>query len=265
MAKEIKNEKAQVGRRPLLIALVVLLLAAAVWGVSAKYIYQSESKGLAHAGEFYFTSDMLTAEGGKTYPLNSGTTTVSFYLRNYEGLNLSDLDINYTVTVEPADGVTVDSASGTLEAVNESEKKIVLSGLKKGTKYTVTATGQNGYSETLSATFDIKDDTGVYKNTRYFGDYLLLTVWTEGMKATDIEIPIPIGLIPDATDPMLQALAPLSVDGDYQKPSIELKLDAEESRSFRFFVESGYESNFSDTTELTVTEGGVSLDETILD
>ena len=38
MAKEIKNEKAQVGRRPLLIALVILLLAAAVWGVSAKYI-----------------------------------------------------------------------------------------------------------------------------------------------------------------------------------------------------------------------------------
>jgi len=261
MAKEIKNEKAQVGRRPLLIALVILLLAAAVWGVSAKYIYQSESKGLAHAGEFYFTSDMLTAEGGKTYPLNSGTTTVSFYLRNYEGLNLSDLDINYTVTVEPADGVTVANASGTLEAVNESEKKIVLSGLKKGTKYTVTATGKNGYSETLSATFDIKADAGVYKNTRYFGDYLLLTVWTMGRDAT-VNITVPERLIPDGTDP---ALVALYTDGIYDGTNFSCNLDVGQSKAFRFFIESGYESNFSDATELTVTEGGVPLGETILD
>lgn len=261
MAKNTTEEKEHAGKRPLLIALVILLLAAAVWGVSAKYIYQSESKGLAHAGEFYFTSDMLTAEGGKTYPLNSGTTTVSFYLRNYEGLNLSDLDINYTVTVEPADGVTVENASGTLEAVNESEKKIVLSGLKKGTKYTVTATGKNGYSETLSATFDIKADAGVYKNTRYFGDYLLLTVWTMGRDAT-VNITVPERLIPDGTDP---ALVALYTDGIYDGTNFSCNLDVGQSKAFRFFIESGYESNFSDATELTVTEGGVLLDETILD
>ena len=262
MAKNTTEEKKHAGKRPLLIALVILLLAAAVWGVSAKYIYQSESKGLAHAGEFYFTSDMLTAEGGKTYPLNSGTTTVSFYLRNYEGLNLSDLDINYTVTVEPADdGVTVDSASGTLKAGGESNQQIVLSGLKKGTKYTVTATGKNGYSETLSATFDIKADAGVYKNTRYFGDYLLLTVWTEGRNAA-VDITVPERLIPDGTDP---ALVALYTDGDYDGTSFSCTLDIGQSKAFRFFIESGYESNFSDATELTVTEGGVPLDETILD
>lgn len=261
MAKNTTEEKKQVGKRPLLIALVILLLAAAVWGVSAKYIYQSESKGLAHAGEFYFTSDTLTAEGGKTYPLNSGTTTVSFYLRNYEGLNLSDLDINYTVTVAPADGVTIEPASGTLEAVNESEKKIVLLGLKKGTKYTVTATGENGYSEILSATFDIKDDTGVYKNTRYFGDYVLLTVWTVGRDA-EVDISVPERLIPDGTDP---ALVALYTDGIYDGTNFSCSLGVGQSKAFRFFIESGYESNFSDTTELPVTEGGVLLGETILD
>lgn len=261
MAKNTTEEKKQVGKRPLLIVLVMLLLAAAVWGVSAKYIYQSESKGLAHAGEFYFTSDMLTAEGGKTYPLNSGTTTVSFYLRNYEGLNLSDLDINYTVTVEPADEVTVENASGTLKAGEESDQKIVLLGLQKGTKYTVIATGKNGYSETLSATFDIKADAGVYKNTRYFGDYLLLTVWAEGVAGT-VSITVPAGLIPDATDPVL---ATLYTDGIYDGTNFSYDLGVGESKAFRFFIESGYESNFSDTTELEVTEGGDLLDETILD
>lgn len=261
MAKNTTEEKKHAGKRPLLIALVILLLAAAVWGVSAKYIYQSESKGLAHAGEFYFTSDMLTAEGGKTYPLNSGTTTVSFYLRNYEGLNLSDLDINYTVTVEPAGGVTVENASGTLKAGEESDQQIVLLGLQKGTKYTVIATGKNGYSETLSATFDIKDDTGVYKNTRFFGDYVLLTVWTEGMEAT-VDISVLEHLIPDGTDP---ALVELYKDGIYDGTSFSYSLGVGESKAFRFFIESGYESNFSDATELPVTEGEVPLDETILD
>lgn len=261
MAKNTTEEKKQVGKRPLLIALVILLLAAAVWGVSAKYIYQSESKGLAHAGEFYFTSDMLTAEGGKTYPLNSGTTTVSFYLRNYEGLNLSNLDINYTVTVEPADEVTVENASGTLKAGEEGDQKIVLSGLQKGTKYTVIATGKNGYSETLSATFDIKADAGVYKNTRYFGDYLLLTVWTVGRNA-EVDISVPERLIPDGTDP---ALVALYTDGIYDGTNFSCNLGVGQSKAFRFFIESGYESNFSDTTELKVTEGGDLLDETILD
>lgn len=261
MAKNTTEEKKHAGKRPLLIALVILLFAAAVWGVSAKYIYQSESKGLAHAGEFYFTSDMLTAEGGKTYPLNSGTTTVSFYLRNYEGLNLSDLDINYTVTVEPADGVTVGNASGTLKAGEESDQQIVLSGLNKGTIYTVTATGKNGYSETLSAMFDIKADAGAYKNTRYFGDYLLLTVWTEGRDAT-VNITVPKYLIPDGTDP---ALVALYTNGVYDGTSFNYDLDIGQSKAFRFFIESGYESNFSDTTELEVTEDEVPLEETILD
>lgn len=254
MAKNTTEEKKHAGKRPLLIALVILLLAAAVWGVSAKYIYQNESKGLAHAGEFYFTSDMLTAEGGKTYPLNSGTTTVSFYLRNYEGLNLSDLDINYTVTVAPADGVTIEPASGTLKAEGECNQQIVLSGLKKGTKYTVTATGENGYSEILSATFDIKDDTGVYKNTRFFGDYVLLTVWTEGVAGT-VSITVPAGLIPDATDPVL---ATLYTDGVYGGTNFSYDLGVGESKAFRFFTD-------SDPGEMKVTEGGVLLDETILD
>ena len=261
MAKNTTEEKKHAGKRPLLIALVILLLAAAVWGVSAKYIYQSESKGLAHAGEFYFTSDMLTAEGEKTYPLNSGTTTVSFYLRNYEGLNLSDLDINYTVTVEPADGVMVENDSGTLKAKGERNQQIVLSGLKKGTTYTVTATGKNGYSETISATFDIKADAGVYKNTRYFGDYLLLTVWTVGRHAK-VDISVPERLIPDETDP---ALVELYTNGDYDGTNFSYNLGIGQSKAFRFFIESGYESNFSDATELPVTEGGVLLDETILD
>lgn len=263
MAKNTTEEKKHAGKRPLLIALVILLLAAAVWGVSAKYIYQNESKGLAHAGEFYFTSDMLTAAGDKVYPLNSSTTSLSFYLRNYDGAEVSDIEIDYTitVTVEPAAAVTIEPASGTLEAVNESEKKIVLSGLKKGTKYTVTATGENGYSETLSATFDIKDDTGVYKNTRFFGDYVLLTVWTEGMEAT-VDISVPEHLIPDGTDP---ALVELYTDGIYGGTSFNYSLGVGQSKAFRFFIESGYESNFSDATELPVTEGEVPLDETILD
>ena len=76
--------------------------------------------------------------------------------------------------------------------------------------------------------------TTVYTNTRSYGDYVLLTVWTADRGAT-VSFTVPAGLIPDGTDPALTG----KVAGD----AIELTLGANESRSYRFFTTAAYNGN----------------------
>lgn len=235
----------------LLIVMVILFLVSIFsWGSAAKYAHQSQREAVVKAKDFYFTSDYLNPEGAE-YMLNSDVTEITFELRNYDGLNVSEVDIDYQVDVDGE--ATVESPTGTIMTVDK-RTIITLKNLKAGNTYKVTATGSNGYRKTLQATFKVsKDTTGVYKNTMVYDDYVLLTVWTINVAADNITISIPDGLIPDATDPALTKKG----GGD----KISLKLGANESRSYRFFIGSEYQ-NLSVPVSLNEADlGETKLDE----
>ena len=219
-----------------LLLLSAVLLGASVWGVSAKYVHHSEGRGIVKAKEFYFTSDYLTP-GGASYTLNPGTTEITFTLRNYDGIKISELPIDYTVKKGEEE-----VASGKLSAETEQSQSITLSGLTPGV-YQVTATGQNGYSRILSATFTVRESTdGIYKHTENYGDYVILTIWTQGVEK-DATVTIPAGLIPDYTDAAL--------NGKNANEVFDVNLKENQSVSYRFFTTGTYNK-----APIMVTSGG---------
>ena len=224
----------------LILMLTMVLFSATVWGASARYVYHSERVGTVKAKEFYFTSDYLVP-GGKEYVINPGNTAVAVQLRNYDGLKVSELAVNYSLKVNGSERQT-----GTLPANAKTEETINLTGLAPGS-YTVTATGSNGYTRDISATFVVKGSTkGVYKHTEIHSDYVILTVWTQGV-GTTATVNIPAGLIPDRTDPALQG----------KSGSFTVSLNEDESKSFRFFTTADYGGG-----AVGVTAGGSTVDET---
>lgn len=219
-----------------------------VGGATAKYLHGSSGDAIIRTKEFYFTSDYLTAEG-MSYTLNPSTSSVDIELRNYDGLNSSEIDIDYTVSVEPA--ATVISSGDKKIAVGERTETITISGLESGKTYTVTVTGSNGYERTLKGTFTVETAVnGIFKNTANYGDYVLLTVWTEGKSGT-VSFTVPEGLIPDATDDVL--------NGKVAGSTVQITLNEYESRTFRLFITVEYSG-----ADILVTSEGSLLNETAL-
>ncbi|MBO5253535.1 MAG: hypothetical protein J6C51_06305 [Clostridia bacterium] len=223
---------------------VLAVIAAFTWSASAKYRKETDNNIEVKADTFYFTSDYLTADGTARYELSPGTTEFQFELRNYDGLLVSELDIQYTVSVNG-----VDREPGNL--INGSKNTAVVTvDVAPETEYNIVATGKNGYEKTLSATVTVlPPDTNIYKNTLDEGEYLLLTVWTESVGG-DVQIELPDGLIPDATDDDLEG----------KTSPIDLALGAYQSRSYRFFKTGGYTGG-----EIKVTHNSNELAETSLD
>ena len=251
--KYVRTARKQYRTQALLVAMLAVVFIGLVLGignVAAKYIQQVSFDTAAKAKEFYFTSDYLTPEG-KTYTLNpseDGTASVSFKLRNYEGLNISEMPIRYTVSVDRSATVTYGGEPDTNGlywiSLDEREETVILSGLQAGTTYNVTATGLNGYQQILKATFKVEPaPVGVYKHTDNYGDYIVLTVWTEG-NPTEVDLSVPEGLIPDATDNKLMAV---------KANGWKLTLGPYESVALRFFTTSTY-------TGTAITVEGITTD-----
>ena len=219
-----------------------------IWDSAAKYIQGTERQASVKAKQFYFTSDYLIP-AGKTYILNagaSGTADITFQLRNYDGLHKSELDISYTVTVDPA--VAPEFSGNKTITVAEQSEAVTLKGLLPGNSYTVTVVGQNGYQQTLSATFEVAPvERIMFKNTKNNGDHVILTVWTEGLAGT-ASITVPTGLIPDATDDALTT--------KHAGDTVTVTLEKDESRPFRFFTTVDYAGG-----NIPVTHNGNPVDE----
>ncbi len=176
----------------LCLVLLLILVGAAI----AKYQQQIRSDASVKAQDFYFTSDFLD---GETHTLAPGSTGLTFTLGNHaDDLRISEMDIDYTVTIEPA--VTVENAAGTLAKGAKADAEITLSDLQPGT-YTVQAVGSGGFSKTLTATIVVPAEAArpYYHIDTVPGEYLLLTVWNEGEKAQNVTITY-TG-IPDNTNP----------------------------------------------------------------
>ncbi len=204
------------------LALGLCLVLFLVGAVLARYQHQFRSDDSVRAKEFYFTSDFLD---GETHTLAPGSTGLTFTLGNHaDDLRISEMDIDYTVTVEPA--ATVTPASGTLAKGAKADAEITLSNLRPGT-YTVTAVGKGGFSKTLTATVVVPAEAAraYYHIDAVPGEYILLTVWNEGEKAQDVTIQY-TG-IPDNTNP--------NMSGWTTNGTKKITVDPHSSMVFRFF------------------------------
>lgn len=239
--------KLQNSKRTLFLLCSLLLVAVAAYAggsTYARYVHENQGKGVVIADEFYFTSDYLTRDGA-SYTLNPGTNAITFELRNYaDELRSSDMDIKYIVTVTETDTDTSKTIKGTIPGqLNQGNKTTITLNeangiaIENGKTYTVSATGSNGYAETLSATFTVANaENGVYKYLEQTNEYVLLTVWTENVTG-DAQISFPGGLIPDNTDPILSNVK--TVDLRFTDKSSFSNTDNNySSKTYRFFKES---------------------------
>lgn len=233
----------------LLIALLaVCLISFGAGRAYAKYIREQRGEGLVKAQEFYFTSDYLTTTG-ETYILNADTESISFQLRNYDdSLRWSEHDVSFVVTASDGaqlklteDGTESAQLTGSISTGNDNSVNVILTGMKAGKSYRVTATGNAGYEATLQATFTVdKYQTGLYKHvdTTSNDAYVLLTVWSEDIASEDVTITYPAGLVPDNTN-LEMALAETNGTG------FTVKFADYQSRTYRFFKEGTYNGEFS--------------------
>lgn len=224
--------------RGFLVLLVLILLTTGGIGVAAaKYIQNSTGKMLLKAPEFYFTSEYLTADNSK-FELNTDTTQLEFYLRNSaDNLRYSEVDISYTLSLEksvPEASGQLSQTGGTLPAGSVKSQKIILSDMAPGVTYTVTATGEAGYSQTISATFKVgENDENLYKNLSESSDgYLLLTVWSHNISG-DLSVTFPTHLIPDNTNPGMESV--FNKDTNKDAAFTVVDFGKYSSQTYRFF------------------------------
>lgn len=220
-------------RRKIAVVLLAAAVIVAVGGISsyaAKYVHRETDEQSAVSEEFYFTSDLLTSEGKKTYDLPVGTENIMFELRNYaDDLRSAKDSISYTYTVAKGDS-TVKEGGGTIAAGDKKSSTVAVDGLAAGT-YTVVATSTSPYKETLSATFKIAaaDDALKASVTDKAGsEYATLTVSAKEYEG-DVTVKWPSGVIPDQTQDEFKD-APGGGGG-----SITKTVDKYSSYTFRFF------------------------------
>ena len=195
---------------------LALLIAFACGNAYGKYVQGQQKTGTISGKTFYFESDFLdVADASKTYtvyPGGGGTASVTFHLQNHiDELRVSEMAINYTVTVKEgandvSDATTGGAKTGTLQgtALEPKDKaSVTLSGLEPGKTYLVTVTGNGGYVKTIQAKFIVDPlDKHVYKHLKIQGEEVLLTVWTENVSGNAV-IRVPSKLVPDNTDPAM--------------------------------------------------------------
>ena len=228
-----------------LLLLLVLLTTGGIGTTVAKYIHSSNGKLLLKAPEFYFTSDLLTADT-ENYVLNSRTKQVTFTLSDKaDTLRASDDPVNYTITTT---GGTLSSASGTLK---NQTVEVTLRDLQPGVTYRVEATGKAGYTKKLSATFRVSDtDEDVYKHLEVSGDgYMILTVWTHNVTGT-MSVVFPAELIPDNTNTHMGSV--YNIDDSSKNSFAAGNWGKYSSQTYRFFYNGGAYS--ADHFTISVTD-----------
>lgn len=197
-------QKYTTDRRKIAVVLLAAAVIVAVGGISsymAKYAHKQTGEQNATSEEFYFTSDLLTSDGKKTYDLPVGTTSITFELRNYaDDLRSTNDTIAYTYTVTDETGSKVADGTGSIASGDKKSSSIAISNLSAGT-YTVTAASTSPYAQTLSAKFTIAPEN-TELNTKVEDSsgspYAVLTVSTQEYEGA-VTVSWPAGVIPDQT------------------------------------------------------------------
>lgn len=240
-----------------LLLLLVLLTTGGIGTAVAKFMQSSTGQAFVKAPEFYFTSDLLSAENPH-YVLNSAVDHVTFTLRNSaDALRVSEVSIDYEVTVDNGASVQYEPGatdpeelSNTLPEDIKTEVTYTLGNLKPGVTYTVTAKGDAGYTQTLWATFTVSDkDENVHKHLEVSRDgYMILTVWTHNVSGT-LSVSFPDDLIPDNTNVDMGSV--YNKDGGAASFTVD-SFGKYSSQTYRFF----YNDGTYDARNFTVSVSG---------
>ena len=272
MGKRIAKGTGKVNRRSLLGLLALAVSVLAVGGVIARYVYGETGEAFVSTRPFYFASDLLRpVEEDTEYSLSPGSGSVTFAVRNFaDDLRITEDDIRYYVTTDGGGlrmaGNDEDEPSSTLsgtlpgtppDSEETSNDVIELSKLKDGESYTVTVTtntgsGDAGYQTTLQATFTVRTADKVYKHLQSYGEYVILTVWAENVTG-ELSVDIPEKLIPDNTDPIMEA----ALTGGAFTDAVSFAAAPYASHTYRFFYPLGVEKPSVTAEDFAISLGAV--------
>lgn len=244
------------------IAVVLLVVAAlvAVGGISsyaAKYAHQATDGRELSSPAFYFTSDVLTEDGSKTYDLPVGTTSISFELRNYsDDLRWCDTNIDYEYKVAAPDGTQFASGAGviTRDASKGVAVPISATGLTQPGAYTVTATSTKPFSQQLSAKFTIaaaNTDLNVSLADNNDSATATLTVSTQDYEG-NVKVSWPAGVVPDQTQAEFDRVSTGDSSGNYSAGTVTIAAKKFSTYTFRFFKTDP--SQKFDTSQITAAK-----------
>ncbi len=141
---------------------VFCMIMISIPSVSAKYIRQTELTGVVNARNFCFVSDLL--DGGVHQVTVKEDAMASVTLMNYiNEEEYSEVDIDYVVEAKDTDkdeksSLTVSPAAGTITKGQRNAVEIVVSGLKAGHTYKITASTDNTYAKTLTGVVKVNAD-----------------------------------------------------------------------------------------------------------
>ena len=254
---------AQTNKRDNRVIAVVLLVAAAlvaVGGISsyaAKYAHQATDGRDLSSPAFYFTSDVLTEDGSKTYDLPVGTTSISFELRNYaDDLRWCDTNIDYEYKVAAPDGTQFASGAGviTRDASKGVAVPISATGLTQPGTYTVTATSTKPFSQRLSAKFTIaaaNTDLNVSLADNNDSATATLTVSTQDYEG-NVKVSWPAGVVPDQTQAEFDRVSTGDSSGNYSAGTVTIVAKKFSTYTFRFFKTDP--SQKFDTSQITAAK-----------
>lgn len=143
---------------------VFCMIMISISSVSAKYIRQTELTGVVNARNFCFVSDLLDGGVHQVTVKEDAMASVTLTLMNYmDEERYSEVDIDYVVEAEDTDkdeksSLTVSPAAGTITKGQRNAVEIVVSGLKAGHTYKITASTDNAYAKTLTGVVKVNAD-----------------------------------------------------------------------------------------------------------
>ena len=140
------------------------MIMVSIPSVTAKYIRQTELTGIVNARNFYFVSDLLDGGMHQVTVKEDAMASVTLVLMNYmDEERYSEVDIDYVVEAEDTDkdeksSLTVSPAAGTITKGQRNTVEIVVSGLKAGHTYKITASTDNTYAKALTGVVKVNAD-----------------------------------------------------------------------------------------------------------
>ena len=140
------------------------MIMISIPSASAKYIRQTELTGVVNARNFYFVSDLLDGGMHQVTVKEDAMASATLTLMNYmDEERYSEVDIDYVVEAEDTDkdeksSLTVSPAAGTITKGQRNTVEIVVSGLKAGHTYKITASTDNTYAKALTGVVKVNAD-----------------------------------------------------------------------------------------------------------
>ena len=220
---------------------LVMMSAGAM--VAARYMHRTNTVNTMTAEEFYFTSDLLDGETHYVSAVDENqTASVTVRLMNHaDELRYAEVPINYTVSVTPSDDITIqypEEGNHILQSGSIQNADVIVSGMKPGQTYTISAETKNQYYKQISGKVIVYPiDETIYHRISDSDHFVEVTVWTKDYSG-NIKITYPAALIPDNTDSMMRDWK----TGDAAKI---FSLEKNSSHVFRFFKGDGYSENGS--------------------